>query len=73
MVTTADFAGRAARVNACGSRWPTVPRPSSSPLAWQALARIVSTGVGLALHFAGRRLLVFPEKPKPDWKPQGGG
>jgi glycosyltransferase involved in cell wall biosynthesis len=36
------------------------------------LAKIVSTGIGLVLNFAGRRFLVFPEKPNPDWKPQGG-
>jgi putative flippase GtrA len=37
-----------------------------------ALAKIASTGIGLVLNFAGRRFLVFPEKPNPDWKPQGG-
>ena len=37
-----------------------------------ALAKVVSTGIGLVLNFAGRRFLVFPEKPNPDWKPQGG-
>ena len=33
-------------------------------------AKTAATGLGLALNFAGRRLLVFPEKPRPDWKPQ---
>jgi len=35
------------------------------------LAKILSTVIGLFLNFAGRRLIVFPEKPNPDWKPQG--
>jgi glycosyltransferase involved in cell wall biosynthesis len=38
-----------------------------------ALAKMASTGIGLVLNFAGRRFLVFPEKPNPDWKPQGRG
>ena len=33
-------------------------------------AKTAATAIGLALNFAGRRLLVFPEKPRPDWKPQ---
>jgi len=36
----------------------------------RALAKTAATGIGLALNFAGRRLLVFPEKPRADWKPQ---
>lgn len=36
--------------------------------AW--LAKIGSTAIGLVLNFAGRRYIVFPEKPRPDWKPQ---
>jgi len=35
------------------------------------LAKTAATAIGLGLNFAGRRLLVFPEKPRPDWKPQG--
>jgi len=34
------------------------------------LSKLLSTAIGLALNFAGRRFLVFPEKPRPDWKPQ---
>jgi glycosyltransferase involved in cell wall biosynthesis len=33
-------------------------------------AKLLSSGIGLALNFAGRRFLVFPEKPNTDWKPQ---
>jgi len=32
------------------------------------LAKALATGIGLGLNFAGRRLLVFPERPSPDWK-----
>ncbi|HYQ03529.1 MAG TPA: bifunctional glycosyltransferase family 2/GtrA family protein [Polyangiaceae bacterium] len=32
------------------------------------LAKVLATGIGLGLNFAGRRLLVFPEKPSPDWQ-----
>ncbi len=35
-----------------------------------ALAKALATVIGLFLNFAGRRLLVFPEKASPDWKPQ---
>jgi len=35
------------------------------------LAKSAATAIGLGLNFAGRRLLVFPEKARPDWKPQG--
>jgi glycosyltransferase involved in cell wall biosynthesis len=34
------------------------------------LAKIASTVIGLGLNFGGRRFIVFPEKPRPDWKPQ---
>ncbi len=34
------------------------------------LAKTFSTAIGLVLNFAGRRFIVFPEKPRPDWKPQ---
>lgn len=34
------------------------------------LAKIFSTGIDLVFNFAGRRFVVFPEKPNPDWKPQ---
>jgi putative flippase GtrA len=36
-----------------------------------ALAKIFATAIGLVLNFAGRRFIVFPEKPSADWKPQG--
>lgn len=36
--------------------------------AW--LAKVLSTAIGLVLNFAGRRFIVFPEKGRPDWKPQ---
>jgi dolichol-phosphate mannosyltransferase len=35
-----------------------------------ALAKLLATAIGLVLNFAGRRFIVFPEKPSPDWKPQ---
>jgi|GEM_PF-69289 len=35
-----------------------------------ALAKLLSTAIGLVLNFTGRRFFVFPEKPNPDWKPQ---
>ena len=31
-------------------------------------AKVMATGIGLVLNFAGRRFIVFPEKPSPDWK-----
>ena len=34
------------------------------------LSKTLSTAIGLVLNFAGRRFIVFPEKPRPDWKPQ---
>jgi dolichol-phosphate mannosyltransferase len=34
-------------------------------------AKVMATAIGLVLNFAGRRFVVFPEKPSPDWKPQG--
>jgi dolichol-phosphate mannosyltransferase len=33
-------------------------------------AKMLSTAIGLFLNFAGRRFIVFPEKGRPDWKPQ---
>jgi dolichol-phosphate mannosyltransferase len=36
------------------------------------LSKVIATGIGLILNFAGRRFIVFPEKPSEDWKPQGG-
>jgi dolichol-phosphate mannosyltransferase len=36
-----------------------------------AMAKICATGIDLVFNFAGRRFIVFPEKPNPDWKPQG--
>lgn len=36
--------------------------------AW--LAKTIATALGLVLNFAGRRFIVFPEKGRPDWKPQ---
>jgi glycosyltransferase involved in cell wall biosynthesis len=35
-----------------------------------ALAKAMATAIGLVLNFAGRRFVVFPEAPNPDWKPQ---
>jgi len=35
------------------------------------LAKVIATGIGLILNFAGRRFVVFPEEPSADWKPQG--
>jgi putative flippase GtrA len=35
------------------------------------VAKILATGIGLVLNFGGRRFVVFPEAPNPDWKPQG--
>jgi len=34
------------------------------------LAKVLATALGLVLNFAGRRILVFPDKPRGDWKPQ---
>jgi dolichol-phosphate mannosyltransferase len=36
-----------------------------------AAAKVLATIFGFALNFAGRRMFVFPEKPSPDWGPQG--
>jgi dolichol-phosphate mannosyltransferase len=35
-----------------------------------AIAKILSAGIVLVLNFAGRRFIVFPEKPNPDWRPR---
>ena len=35
-----------------------------------ALAKIFSAGILLFFNYAGRRFIVFPEKPNPDWKRQ---
>jgi dolichol-phosphate mannosyltransferase len=35
-----------------------------------ALAKALATAIGLVLNFAGRRFIVFPEEPSPDWGPQ---
>jgi dolichol-phosphate mannosyltransferase len=35
-----------------------------------ATAKALATGVGFVLNFLGRRFLVFPEQPSPDWAPQ---
>jgi glycosyltransferase involved in cell wall biosynthesis len=34
------------------------------------LAKAAASAIGLIFNFAGRRLLVFPEQPNPDWHPQ---
>jgi dolichol-phosphate mannosyltransferase len=34
------------------------------------LAKIAATAIGLVLNFTARRFIVFPEVPRPDWKPQ---
>jgi glycosyltransferase involved in cell wall biosynthesis len=33
-------------------------------------AKALATAIGVMLNFAGRRFVVFPEAPNPDWKPQ---
>jgi dolichol-phosphate mannosyltransferase len=38
--------------------------------AQPALAKALSTTIGLVLNFTGRHFIVFPEKARPDWKPQ---
>ena len=35
------------------------------------LAKVGATAIGLVLNFTARRFIVFPEAPRPDWKPQG--
>jgi dolichol-phosphate mannosyltransferase len=35
-----------------------------------AAAKLLASAFGLVLNFAGRRFLVFPEQPSPDWQPQ---
>jgi dolichol-phosphate mannosyltransferase len=35
-----------------------------------AVAKGFATAIGLMLNFAGRRFIVFPEEPSPDWGPQ---
>src|SRR5262245_4120651 len=34
------------------------------------LAKVSATAIGLVLNFTARRFIVFPEAPRPDWKPQ---
>jgi dolichol-phosphate mannosyltransferase len=34
------------------------------------ISKCLATAIGLSLNFAGRRFIVFPETPRPDWKPQ---
>ena len=34
------------------------------------LAKVTATAIGLVLNFIARRFIVFPETPRPDWKPQ---
>jgi dolichol-phosphate mannosyltransferase len=34
------------------------------------LAKVSATAIGVVLNFAARRFIVFPEAPRPDWKPQ---
>jgi dolichol-phosphate mannosyltransferase len=34
------------------------------------VAKMLSSGVGLIFNYVGRRFIVFPERPNPDWKPQ---
>jgi glycosyltransferase involved in cell wall biosynthesis len=34
------------------------------------LAKVGATAFGLVLNFAARRFIVFPEAPRPDWRPQ---
>jgi len=35
------------------------------------IAKSYATAIGLVLNFVGRRYIVFPEKVRGDWKPQG--
>jgi dolichol-phosphate mannosyltransferase len=35
------------------------------------LAKAMATAIGLVLNFTGRRFIVFPEKLRTDWQPQG--
>ena len=35
-----------------------------------AVAKALATAIGLVINFAGRRFIVFPEEPSPDWGPQ---
>jgi dolichol-phosphate mannosyltransferase len=35
-----------------------------------AAAKVLATAIGLLLNFSGRRFIVFPEEPSPDWGPQ---
>jgi putative flippase GtrA len=35
-----------------------------------AVAKGLATAIGLALNFGGRRFVVFPEEPNPEWQPQ---
>jgi putative flippase GtrA len=35
-----------------------------------SLSKLLATALGLVFNFAGRRFLVFPEKPNPDWNSQ---
>ena len=37
------------------------------------IAKLLATGLGFILNFAGRKYLVFPEKKAGAWKPQGNG
>jgi len=34
------------------------------------LAKVTASAFGLALNYAARRFIVFPDKQRPDWKPQ---
>jgi dolichol-phosphate mannosyltransferase len=34
------------------------------------LAKVGATAIGLVLNFTARRFIVFPEAPRPDWRPQ---
>ena len=36
------------------------------------VAKSIAIALGLLLNFIGRRFIVFPEDPNPDWKPQVG-
>ncbi len=35
-----------------------------------AVAKALAAAIGLVLNFAGRRFIVFPEQPSPDWGAQ---
>ena len=37
------------------------------------ISKLLATGLGFILNFAGRKYIVFPEKKSGPWKPTEGG